>query len=324
MTQSISSAIHIQGPTIRYAEVARTSSGAELRRLGRERFEVDVMQVLWGEENGVDVLEEMTATVAEALRDTEASAVGLVVHPLDVYSFFVPLPDRLSGDERERRVAHQAALVTNTRSLDALHTLRRSVRTATEGDETVEWVHVLAVPQAVEARMRALLAEVPVSEVAGRLLSSEAAARLLRPPETDVDSETSADGSGDYRLAIGRYGAHTEYALSRDGAWHHAHAAKDAQSPEDQVYYAVGMLNRIGLSPEDVGHISVYGNESEPVSDGPFETAFGCAPVAFDPFAAVDATTDRPDEERAPTYVPCIGGALALSGDWTKAEVRVQ
>jgi hypothetical protein len=221
-------------------------------------------------------------------------------------------------------VAHQAALVTNTRSLDALHTLRRSVRTATEGDETVEWVHVLAVPQAVEARMRALLAEVPVSEVGGRLLSSEAAARLLRPPETDVDSETSADGSDDYRLAIGRYGAHTEYALSRDGAWHHAHAAKDAQSPEDQVYYAVGMLNRIGLSPEDVGHISVYGNESEPVSDGPFETAFGGVPVPLDPFAAVDATTDRPDEEPAPAYVPSIGGALTVSEEGAKSEARVQ
>jgi hypothetical protein len=321
MTQSISAAIHIQGPTMRYAEVARTSSGAELRRLGRERFEVDVMQVLWGEENGVDVLEEMTATVAEALHDTEASAVGLVVHPLDVYSFFVPLPDRLSGEERERRVAHQAALVTNTRSLDALHTLRRSVRTATEGDETVEWVHVLAVPQAVEARMRALLAEVPVSEVAGRLLSSEAAARMVEHARSGEESNASTDG---YRLAIGQYAAHTEYALSRDGAWHHAHAAEDARTSDDQVYYAVGMLNRIGLSPDGVDHIHVYGDVPNAAPDGPFETAFGCSPVALNPFAAVDAATDLPDEEPASTYVPCVGGALTLSGDWTRTDQRVE
>jgi hypothetical protein len=323
MTQSISAAVHIQGATIRYAEVARTSSGAELRRLGRERFEFDLMQVLWGEKNGVDVLDEMVGTVGEALHDTEASAVGLVVHPLDVYSFFVPLPDRLSDEERERRVAHQAALVTNTRSLEALYTLRRSVRTATEGGETVEWIHVLAVPQEVEARMRTLLAEVPVPEATGRLLSSEAAARLMGLPATGAEPDASTDGADDYRLAVGRYAAHTEYTLSRNGLWHHAHAAEGAQPLNDQVYYAVGMLNRLGLSPEDIGHIYVYGDELETAGES-FATAFGGDPVPLDPFAAVDAPTDRPDEEPAPAYVPCIGGALTVSDEGEKSEAPVQ
>ena len=321
MTQSISAAIHIQGPTIRYAEVARTASGVELRRLGRERIEVDVVRVLWGEENGVEALDEMVAAVGGALHDTEASTVGLVVHPLDVYSFFVPLPDGLSDDERERRVAHQAALVTNTRSLDALHTLRRSIRTDTEGDEAVEWVHVLAVPQEVEARMRTLLSEVPAPEAAGRLLSPEAAARLVEHAGSGGEVDPPTDG---YRLAIGRYAAHTEYALSHDGAWHHAHAAEDARTPDDQVYYAVGMLNRIGLSPDVVDHIHVYGDAPNAAPDGPFETAFGCSPVALDPFAAVDVATDLPDEEPASTYVPCVGGALTLSGDWARTDQRVE
>ena len=310
MTQSISAAIHIQGPTIRYAEVARTASGVELRRLGRERIEVDVVRVLWGEENGVEALDEMVAAVGGALHDTEASTVGLVVHPLDVYSFFVPLPDGLSDDERERRVAHQAALVTNTRSLDALHTLRRSIRTATEGDETVEWVHVLAVPQEVEARMRTLLSEVPAPEAAGRLLSSEAAARLVEHAGSGGEVDPPTDG---YRLAIGRYAAHTEYALSHDGAWHHAHAAEDARTPDDQVYYAVGMLNRIGVAPDEIGRLVTYGTEADAGADAVLESVFGCVPAALDPFRQLRRVWEQPDDEGPGAYVPSIGGALAVT-----------
>jgi len=238
--------------------------------------------------------------------------------------FFVPLPEQLSGEEREQRVAHQAALVTNTRSLDALHTLCRSVRTATEKGETVEWVHVLAVPRSVEGRMRTLLAEVPSPQATGRLLTSEAAAHLAGVAEPKADLDASTDGSDGYRLAIGRYAEHTEYALSHDGRWHHAHAAEDAQTPADQVYYAVGMLNRIGLSPEEIDHVCVYGDAPGAASGDAFEAVFGCVPVPLDPFAAVDATTDCPDEESASTYVPCIGGARALSGDWSKTDYSVE
>lgn len=311
--QSISAAVHIQGPSIRYAEVERDGSGVELRRLESETFEVDLTRVLWGEESP-EALDEIAATVERLLDDSEASAVGLVVHPLDVFSFFMPLPDGLSGEERDRRVAYQAALVTNTRSPGVLHTVSQSVRTAAEGDETVEWVHVLSVPQEVEARMKTLFADVSGVETTGRIVSSEAVARLMGLSEGNGETDPSVDGGEGYRLAIGHYNEHTEYALTRDGAWHHAHAAQNAPTASDQAYYAVGMFNRIGVAPADLGHLEVYGSEADAVAPEPFEEVFGCAPVALDPFGRLRRVREEFDESgSAGEWVPCIGGAVAVS-----------
>ncbi len=313
--QSISAAVHIQGPTIRYAEVEWDGSAVDLRRLGEETFEVDVTRVLWGDESP-EALDEIATAVERFFGAPEASGVGLVVHPLDAYSFFMPLPEGLSAEERDRRVAYQAALVTNTRSPGVLHTVSQSVRTAAEGDETIEWVHVLAVPQEVEARMKTLFADVSGIETTGRILSSGAVARLMGLSGGEEDSDASADGGEGYRLAIGQYEGHTEYALTRDGAWHHAHAAQNAPTAADQVYYAVGMLNRIGVAPEEVGHLVVYGSEVDAGAREPFESVFGCAPVALDPFGRFRRILEKPDESLSGgEYVPCIGGALAVAAE---------
>lgn len=308
--QSISAAVHIQGPTIRYAEVERDGSAVDLRRLGHETFGEDVTQVLWGDESP-EALDEIAAAVGQFFEGSEASAVALVVHPLDVYSFFMPLSGGLSVEERDRRVAYQAALVTNTRSPDALHTVLRPVRTATGGEETVSWVHVLAVPQEVEARARTLFAEV-AGETTGRILSSEAAAQLMGDPK---DEETGGEGEQEYRLAIGQYAGHTEYTVTRGSAWHHAHAAQHAPTAEDQAYYAAGMLNRIGVAPDEIGRLVTYGADTDVGSGEVFGAVFGHAPAALDPFERMRQVWAEPDGEEPGVYVPSIGGALAVTAE---------
>ncbi|PSQ55629.1 MAG: hypothetical protein BRD28_00205 [Bacteroidetes bacterium QH_10_64_37] len=309
MTQSISAAIHIQGPTIRYAEIERENEALTLRRLGRELLGFDVMSVLWGEERDADALDRVGAVVREVLEDTEGASVKLVVHPLDVYSFFMPIPTGLSEQAQDRRVAYQAALVTDSRSSEALHTTSHSVRTVEEDGETIEWIDVLAVPQAVEERMGTLAASVPGQDPV-RMISSKAAARVMRR-HAGSEHAPSEESEGAYRLAVGQYPTHTEYAVTHDGKWHHAHAAQEARTPENRVYYAVGFLNRIGVSPSEIGALFLYGSDAGPGADGPFETVFDCRPAPLDPFEELHLTEDTSREEAPAPYVPCIGGALA-------------
>jgi hypothetical protein len=306
MTQSISAAIHIRGPTIRYAEIGRDGSALAVRRFGQEPLEFDVTRALWEEDEG-DALDRVTAVVQEALEHTEASTFGLVVHPLDAYSFFMPISTGLSERERGQRIAHQAALVTNTRSPDALHTTSRWVRTVVADGEKIDWVHVLAVPQAVEERLETLTAALPVQDFA-HMASMEAVAGLMGRVESE--RVPSAENGGSYRLGIGQYPAHTEYTLTHEGRWYHAHAAQEARSPENRAYFGVGLLNRIGVPLDEVGQLFVYGPEADPVPEGPFASIFGRPPVPFVLSEVLPQLSEHTGEEVSDAYLLCLGGAL--------------
>lgn len=305
MSQSISAAFHIQGPTIRYAGILREDKALDLQRLGHQTFEFDVARALWEEEGGPNALDRVEEAAREAFDGLTPSSLRVIVSPLDVFSFFMPVAADLSKQARKRHATHQTALVTGARSPDTLHIALQSVRTTEEEGEAMEWVHVQAMPQSTAERMDALVASLPGSDAA-RMVSSEAAARLVGR----VESSGFASTSGPYTLAMGLYPTYTEYALTYDRAWHHAHAAQEAQSLENRVYYAVGFLNRIGIRPSEIGRLFVYGPNADPVSDDPFETVFGCRPVLLDPFDVLRRTSERPLEESPPLYVPCIGGAL--------------
>lgn len=312
MTQSTSAALHIQGPTIRCVEVVREREAQDLRRFGDRTFSFDVARVLWGE-GGSGALNRVAEALQEEFSGVGAVALRVVVHPLDVFSFFTPIPVGLSDAERRRYAISQAALVTGARSPDMLTLSLQSVRSV-EGDDAIEWVRVLALPQEVAERMDALTESLPVQDVT-RMVSSEAAARVVghvdRP--THAADNEAADNEATYSLAIGQYATHTEYALLRDGTWHHAHAAQEARSLGNRAYYAVGFLNRVGVEPRAVDHLFVYGSEA--AAEEPLETVFDCRPVFLDPFECLRRVPDRFEEpEGAEEYVPCIGGALEAPG----------
>jgi hypothetical protein len=308
MTQSTTAALHIQGSTIRYAEVARDQEARDLQRLGGQTFSFDVMRALW-EGGGTNDLEGVAEAVRGMLAGLDAAALRVVVHPLDAFSFFAPIPAGLSESERHRYVTSQAALVTGARSPDTLALSLRTVRPV-EGREAVEWVHVLALPQGVGERMEALTDALPVQTVT-RMVSSEAAARIVG--HTAPLNPSAAGNEATYSLAIGQYATHTEYALVRDGAWHHAHATQEARTAGNRAYYAVGFLNRVDLAAETVDRLFVYGPEAG--AEGPLEAVFDCSPVSLDPFEGLRRVPDRfEDRDRGTEYVPAIGGASAGSG----------
>jgi len=309
MTQSIAAAIHIDGSTIRYAALAQEDDVLRLQRLGHRTFEFDVVQALWDAAPVPDALDRIETAVQEAFDGVGVSSLRLVLHPLDVYSFFAPVPAGLSTQERERHITPQAALVTGARSPDALRLTLRPVRTVEEGGEGIEWVHVLAVPRDVDERMEAFLGMLPGHHTA-RMISSEASARLLGYAET----ESSLDTERSFQLIIGAYSSHTEYALTCDWEWYHAHATQEARTAANRAYYAVGGLNRVRVPPSAVDRVFLYGPDAHPGAQEVYESVFECRTAFLDPVKRLPLMPERSQSGDAPRLdVPCIGGALDLS-----------
>lgn len=309
MTESASAALYIHGPTIRWAEVVREDGTPVLRRFGRRTFDADVMGAIRGEEEG-ESLDEMAEVVAEGLADSAAPDVSVVVHPLQVYRFFTPVSADLSERDRMRRVVQQAALVTGTRSPEALRITPTSVRTEQNGGDRVEWVHVVAVPTAVNGRMETLVEGLPMEEHSV-LVSTEATARLMGVIEGG-EGVYAGSGSGPYSLALGQYGTHTEYTLTDTQEWHHSHVTKETRSA-NQPYYALGFLNRIGVSVRDIGRIYTYGSKGENVAFPMFEDVFGVEARRLDPSRVSFFDTAKVQGETVEALAPCLGAVLEPS-----------
>lgn len=310
MSEQVSAAIHIQGPTIRCAEVVREPSALDLRRFGHRTFEFDVARALWNGGSEADGLDRVGAAAREELEGTDAAEVRVVVHPLDAYSFFTPISAELSERDRMRQVIQQAALLTGIRSPDSLRITPRSVRTVDPGTGgAIEWIHVLAVPKAVRERMEALVSGLSVQEHV-QMVSTEAAARLMGYTEGQETGQVEAPSVPSYRLAVGQYPSHTEYTLTHDQTWYHAHATREAGRPENQIYYAVGVLNRLGIPLEDIDRLFVYGADADPETFETFEAEFDCVAELLDPFQVLRQFSERPPREALGSFVPCIGGTL--------------
>lgn len=308
MSESVSAAITIEGDVIRYAEVERTDGDRRLLRLGRRRVGFDASHVVHQEDEPEgESLDRITTVLTEVLGDTPARELRVAVHPSDGYSFFTPISADLPVRDRKRQLLQQAALVTGARSAQALNITSKTVRTAQDSEGgAVMWVHVLAVPTPVDKRMDRIIADLPVGDHVW-ILSSEAAARVASHIERSGVSAQQA--LRPYTLTLGQYPSHTEYALSRNREWYHAHYTEETGSPEDRAYYAVGILNRIDVPLNAVGRLFVYGQEVDLEAYAPFNTIFGLDPESLDPFSFLQTEDgEYPDNPRP--FVPCVGAGL--------------
>jgi hypothetical protein len=245
--------------------------------------------------------------LAAAIDGTEARDLRVAVHPPQGYSFFTPISSDVPVRDRKRQLLQQAALVTGIRSTQKLRLTSETVRTTqdSEGAPFI-WVHVLAVPNPVDDRMASIVEALPVRSHAW-MVSSEAASRVTSRVERTGGSAQEA--LRPYTLAIGQYSTHTEYALSRNREWYHAHYAEEAYSPENRAYFAVGFLNRVDVSLDSVGRLFVYGTDVDLSDYRPFEGIFGQAPDPLDPLRIVENRAGhRPDEPCS--FVPCVGAGM--------------
>lgn len=311
MNEPASAAIHIQGSSIRWAEVVHRDGAKELRRGGQQTFEVDVMAVLRGEAGDANTLERMQALLEEELAGSEAPKIHVVVHPLDVFSFFTPITAELSERDRMRQVVQQAALVTGTRSPDALRITPQTLRTVeVEEGNRVEWIHVLAVPKGVKSRIEELVGGLsPEDHI--QWVSTEATARCMGFIETKETPPPELE-SRPFRLAIGQYPTHSEFSLTRAQSWHHAHTA-EVTRPSNILYYAVGFLNRIGVPLREIGRLYLYGTDLNQEPSPLFDEIFGFTPTLLDPSGVFNQFSAEVEGESASGYVPCLGATLELS-----------
>jgi hypothetical protein len=307
MDDSVSATLSIRDSVLRYAEIERRDDGVRLLRWGQEAFSFDLSTALLREEEAPRQTRQVQEEIGELLAGTAARDLRVAVHPPDSYSFFTPISSDVPVQDRRRQLLQQAALVTGVRSSKSLHMTSETVRTTqdSEGDPFM-WVHVLAVPDVVDQRMAELVRPLGHGEH-GWIVTSEAAARVTRHLERSGGSAEEA--LRPYTLAVGQYPAHTEYALSRNREWYHAHYTEEARSAKNRAYFAVGFLNRVDVPLDGVGRLFVYGEDVDVADYGPFERIFGQEPERLDPFRVVDNRSgERPDAAAA--FAPCIGAGL--------------
>lgn len=292
--------------------MVRRESGLELRRCSFREFDFDVARVLWADSEGEDNVEEVGVALRNELSDTQAREVTLVVHPLNAFSFFTPMSPALSERERMRRVVQQSALLSGSRSADDLRITPHRVRTETlDGGEQVEWIHILALPKAVQARVEGLMSFLPIQDRI-RMVSTEAAALVMAVEQAEASGSDSSDTSS-YSLAIGRYPAHTEFSLAHRGHWYHGHAVAETGA-ENGSYFAVGFLNRLGVSVADIRRLFVYGSKRERAGGEAYRSLFGMEPQPLNPFDVFGLSVEDGDEHDASDYVPCVGALLESVG----------
>jgi hypothetical protein len=307
MSESVSAAVSIQGQTLRFAELERRDDGHVLRRLGGETFPFELSEVLLRADGDAQQAAEVGRVLADVLQGTQARDLRVAIHPPDGYSFFTPISSDVPVRDRKRQLLQQAALVTGVRSTKELAMTSDTVRTTQDSDgEPFMWVHVLAVPDAVERQMTELVDDLPV-RTHQWVVSSEAASRVTSRMERTGGSATEA--LRPYTLAVGQYPSHTEYALSRNREWYHAHYAEEAESPENRAYFAVGFMNRVDVPLNAVGRLYVYGMGVDLRDYVSLESIFGREPAALNPFRAVRHRLDSlPDDVGA--YAPVLGAAM--------------
>lgn len=308
MNERVSAALHVDGHAIRCAEVVQRDSVLELQRVGECTFDFRVAGALWDEEGDVGALDRLEAAVRDELRGTTAQEIYLVVHPLDAFSFFTPITSGLSERGRMRQVVQQAALLSGTRSPDALRITPHHVRNTTAaGDDVAQWIHVFALPKSVEENVEQMLSGLQVPDRI-RMVSTEAAALVMAAVASSGRAPANAERAP-YSLAIGQYAGHTDYSLTRDGDWFHGHSTADTRS-ENRAYYAAGFLNRVGVAPESVRPVFAYGSEPDVSGEGPLVDLFGVSPEPLRPFSVVAGAEGLAEGANQSAFVPCLGALL--------------
>lgn len=307
MSESVSAAIIIQGTTLRYAEVKRTDQGPRLLRFGEETVSFDLSRALLRADGDPQKVGRVGTLLSRAFDDTEARDLRVGVHPPDAYSFFTPISSDVPVRDRQRQLFQQAALVTGARSANELHMSTRTVRTTQDSDgEPFMWVHVLGIPTPVDERMSEIVGTLPMSRY-DWIVSSEAAGRVTSRLERTGGSAQEA--LRPYTLAVGQYPNHTEYSLSRNREWYHAHYAEEAHSSENRAYFAVGFMNRVDVPLDAVGRLYLYGVEVDVADYDPFVNVFDREPEILNPFRVVQSRGELPAADGC-AYAPCIGAGM--------------
>lgn len=307
MSESVSATLTFEENVLRYAELERRDQAHRLLRIGSETFPFDLKRALLQKEADEGQVRRVEETLLKVFDGAEARDLRIVLHPVQGYSFFTPISSEVPVRERKRQLRRQAALVTGARSKEDLYMTSETVRTTQDSNgEPFMWVHVLALPMVVNERITDIVEKLPMRGH-GWIVSSEAASRVTRRVERTGGSAQEA--LRPYTLAVGQYATHTEYSLSRNREWYHAHYAEEAYSAENRTYFAIGFLNRVDVSLDGVGRLFAYGTNVDLEAYRPFESIFGKMPEVLDPLRVVENDTGHEPDDPS-SFTPSIGAGM--------------
>ncbi|HIG74005.1 MAG TPA: hypothetical protein EYQ24_05360 [Bacteroidetes bacterium] len=298
--------IGLQGPLLRYAEV---DSDASLRRLGTVEFEGDAERTLLGD-GGPPLGPALERAIREVF-DVDASgspdALIVAAHPSHTVSFTSPLPESLSDEERHEHLRQEAALLADVPAGRPVRIRAVPVRTqalarrAEASPEPHRWHHVLYLSEAVHARLSLLARALGVGSydlIDTTRAAATIAARL--DPSGDLDRVV---------LAIGVYGSHSEYALLQGGEWTYGHHGM-GDTPEDTAYYALALMERLGIDPETTRRLFVYGDDARPERVDLLSQMLTLEPEPLDPLVLFSRRPPQADPTQLSAFAPLLGVAL--------------
>ena len=306
--------VGLQGPTLRYAEVAAGRGVGALRRLGSVQFDDDAERALLG-----DGATDTFGLIERAVRDVFGVAEGepalgrLVVaaHPSHTISFATPLPQALSPESRHAHLTQEAGLLADLSAdqrarIEAVPTVTQDLaRDPALAPEPHRWYHVLHVDEAVHARLT-LLARVLGTDAVSLVDSTRAAAAVVAA----TDAPEAEGTQGRQILAIGLYGTHTEVALVRDGVWAHGHHGTGT-APEDTAYFGLAALDRLGVDARALSRLFVYGDDARPERSDLLAQMLDLSPEPLDALSIFGRRPTGADAATLAAFAPVLGAALA-------------
>ena len=307
MDAYVRAGVDITGRAVRYAEVSQCASERRLSRLGRIDVDEEVLgSVLSGrDDERVHAVSEALAEVFSGSEDGHGiDDLRIAISPREGHFFRVPVSSDAGPDVR-RSCLRQATdlLVAPEKPLRITADVIR--RGAMPHGVEEEWMHVLAVEERLDERLRHLVRDVPAKHT--RLMSSAQAAVSMIGC-----AETAREGAGEdsCALGIGWYTDRLDYVFCTGKAWRFGGFAEGVE-PIDAAYLGAHTASRFGIPPSGVKTVYMYGDTAPDALFSELRAVFGGDIRVLHPAALRDVpVTSPPSDVDVPAYAGCIGGAL--------------
>ncbi|MDX1739767.1 MAG: hypothetical protein R3178_00675 [Rhodothermales bacterium] len=304
MSDRIRSGIYFHGPRMRYSEVDQGRSGPKLLRLGSCDFDFDAEHALLaGPERQLDTIRE---AVGDVFSGSQSVDVSVVLSATSVISFFSPVSDSASEDEKRQQLEADTVLIGGHGS--ALSVVAEPVSTVRRnGDEIVTWYHVAAVPVGMRRRVSGVLS--PFSDARHRFTTSlQAGARVAGRLESLAaeSSELAASSAA----AVGMFDSHTEISILRSGKWLFG-STLPSSLQSDVAYAILNLVDRSGVGRDDFCRIHTYGDVKRESDAATIGAATAAEVKRMNPLNLFRGGPVKEQHGFDPSdYALCVGAAL--------------